>query len=323
MQLGELAGLKPSKPLRDIFGDALLALATDNPKVVVLDGDLGNSTKAEHVRHKYPERFFNIGIAESNLACVGAGLAATGHIPYIVSFSSFLLCNAYDQIRLAIAISNINAKVVGSHGGITLGKDGPTQMGIEDLALVGGMPTFTMLVPSDPATMHAAVRASAEIDGPVFIRSSRIAMPHIYPMDDTPYEVGKANVVREGGDLTIIGCGMMVSAGLDAAAALAEEGIEARVIDFHTIRPMDEAAIVAAAEETGAIVCAEEHLLQGGMGSNIARIAAQNRPVPMRFVGLRDTYVESADPWDLLVKYNMTYEDIANAAREVLKAKAG
>ncbi len=322
MQLGEIAGLEPSKPLRDVFGDALLALAKRNPKVVVLDGDLGNSTKAERVRHEFPDRFFNIGIAESNLACIGAGIAACELIPFIVSFSSFLLCNAYDQIRLAIGISNLNAKVVGSHGGITLGKDGPTQMGIEDLALMGGMPTFTMLVPGDPASMHAAVDAAAEIEGPVFLRSSRIAMPHIYPMDGCPFEVGKANVVREGDDLTIIGCGMMVSAGLDAAAALAEEGIEARVVDFHTIRPMDEAAIAAAARETGAIVCAEEHLLQGGMGSNIARIVAQTHPVPMRFVGLRDTYVESADPWDLLAKYHMTHEDIAAAARDVLEAKA-
>ncbi len=322
--LGKEAGLKPAgKPLRNIFGDALLEVARENPKVVVLDGDLGNSTMAEYVRNEYPDRFFNMGIAESNLVGVGAGLAACGFIPFVVSFSSFLLCNAYDQIRLAIAMSNINAKVVGSHGGITLGKDGPTQMGIEDLALVGGLPTFTILVPSDPATMHAAVRAAAEHEGPVFIRSSRIEMPHIYPMDDTPFEIGKANVVREGGDLTIIGCGMMVAAGLDAAAMLADEGIEARVVDLHTIRPLDRAAIAAAARETGAIVCAEEHLLQGGMGSNVARVVVEEYPVPMRFVGLRDVYVESGDPWDLLAKYNLTASDIAAAAREVVTARKG
>jgi transketolase len=322
--LGKEAGLKPAgKPLRNIFGDALLDVARDNPKVVVLDGDLGNSTMAEYVRINYPDRFFNMGIAESNLVGVGAGLAACGFIPFVVSFSSFLLCNAYDQIRLAIAMSNINAKVVGSHGGITLGKDGPTQMGIEDLALVGGLPTFTILVPSDPATMHAAVRAAAAHEGPVFIRSSRIEMPHIYPMDDTPFEIGKANVVREGGDLTIIGCGMMVAAGLDAAAMLADEGIEARVVDLHTIRPLDRATIAAAARETGAIVCAEEHLLQGGMGSNVARVVGEEYPVPMRFVGLRDVYVESGDPWDLLAKYNLTASDIAAAAREVVTARKG
>jgi len=322
MQLGKKAGLTPSdRPLRNHFGDALLACATENENVVVLDGDLGNSTMAETVRHAYPERFFNLGIAESNLVGVGAGLAGAGFYPFITSFSSFLLCNAYDQIRLAVAISDIDACVVGSHGGITLGKDGPTQMGIEDFALVGGFPTFTIIVPSDPALMHAAVKAAPSIKGPVFIRSSRVALPYIYDMDDPPFEVGKANVVREGADLTIIGTGMMVAAGLDAAAELAEDGIEARVLDLHTLRPFDEEAIAAAARETGAIVCAEEHLLQGGMGSNVARLVAQNHPVPMRFVGLRDTYVESGDPDDLLVKYNLTSDDIVKAAREVVAAK--
>ena len=322
MQLGEKAGLKQSKPLRDIFGEALLAVCKDNKRVVVLDGDLGNSTKAEWVRKTFPERFFNIGIAESNLTCIGAGLAACGFIPFIVSFSSFLLCNAYDQIRLAIALSNINAKVVGSHGGITLGKDGPTQMGIEDFALVGGMPTFVMLVPCDPVSMHWAVRAAADHVGPVFLRSSRVAMPYIYA-EYSAFEIGKANTVRDGDDLTIIGCGLMVSTALDAAAELSEKGIEARVIDMHTLRPMDEEAIVKAARETGAIITAEEHLLTGGVGSNIARIAAENHPVPMRFIGLADTYVESAAPEDLLVKYHLTASDIVRASHEVLKAKGG
>jgi len=321
MQLGEKAGLKPSKPMRDVFGDALLAVATENPKVVVLDGDLGNSTKAERVRQTFPERFFNIGIAESNLVGIGAGLAGAGFIPWITSFSSFLLCNAYDQIRLSIALGNVNAKILGSHGGITLGKDGPTQMGIEDLALMGGLPTMIILVPSDPASMHAAVKAATDHVGPVFLRSSRVPMPHIYPEDNCPFEIGKANVIREGTDLTIIACGLMVSSSLDAAADLAAAGIEARVVDLHTIRPLDEASIIAAAKETGAIVVAEEHLLQGGVGSNVARIGAANYPVPMRFVGLSDVYVESADPADLLKKYHLTSDDIAAAAREVINAK--
>lgn len=321
MKLGEKAGLKPNKPLRDIFGEAILDLCRTNPKVVVLDGDLGNSTKAETVREAFPERFFNLGIAESNLVGVGAGLAACGFIPFITSFSSFLLCNAYDQIRLAVALSNLNAKILGSHGGITLGKDGPTQMGIEDLALMGGLPTFVILVPSDPASMRAAVKAAAEYVGPVFLRSSRVALPEIYPADNCPFEIGKANVVRQGSDVTLIACGIMVAAALDAAAMLAETGIEARVLDFHTIRPMDTTAILSAARETGAIVTAEEHLLQGGMGSNIARVVAAGQPVPMRFVGLADTYVESAEPDDLLVKYHLTAQDIVAAAREAVAAK--
>jgi transketolase len=220
-----------------------------------------------------------------------------------------------------VAIANLNVKVLGSHGGITLGKDGATAMAPEDLALVGTLPTFVILAPSDPASMHKAVQAAAEYVGPVYLRSSRVAMPHIYPDGDCPFEIGKANVVRQGDDVTIIGCGLMVAAALDAAVLLAKEGIEARVLDMHTVRPLDEAAIVAAAGETGAIVTAEEHFLHGGVGSNIARIVAQNRPVPMRFVGLADTYTDSGEPEDLLEKYHLTADDIVAAARQAVAAK--
>lgn len=321
MNLGEKAGLKPSKPLRDIFGDALLDIATQNPRVVVLDGDLGNSTKAEKVRLNFPDRFFNIGIAESNLVGIGAGMAACNLIPWITSFSSFLLCNAYDQIRLAVAMSNINAKILGSHGGITLGKDGPTQMGIEDFALMGGLPTMQMLVPCDPVSMHALVKAATDYIGPVWLRSSRVALPYVYEEESSAFKVGDSNVVRQGDDLTIIACGIMVAAALDAAVDLAKDGIEARVIDLYSLRPIDTDTIISAAKETRAIVCAEEHLLQGGMGSNVARIVAEHHPVPMKFVALRDVYVESGDPWDLLTKYNLTPKDIVAAGRQVFKAK--
>jgi transketolase len=324
MELDKEAGLKPYPlPLRNVFGEALLNVARENERVVVLDGDLGNSTKAEYVRQNFPDRFFNIGIAESNLVGIGAGLAACDFIPWITSFSSFLLCNAYDQIRLAVAMSNINAKILGSHGGITLGKDGPTQMGIEDLALVGGLPTFVILVPSDPASMHAAVEAATEYVGPVFLRSSRVALPEIYSMDDCPFEIGKANIVRQGRDVTLVGCGIMVAASLRAAAKLSDEGIEARVLDMHTIRPMDIEALITAARETGAMVTAEEHLLHGGMGSNVARVVSQSCPVPMRFVGLADTYTDSAEPEDLLRKYKLLDDDIVDAARQAVAAKAG
>jgi transketolase len=323
MNLGENAGLKPSKPLRDIFGDALLDVATQNPRVVVLDGDLGNSTKAEKVRLNFPDRFFNIGIAESNLVGIGAGMAACNLIPWITSFSSFLLCNAYDQIRLAVAMSNINAKILGSHGGITLGKDGPTQMGIEDFALMGGLPTMQMLVPCDPVSMHALVKAATDYVGPVWLRSSRVALPYVYEEESSAFKVGGSNVVRQGDDLTIIACGIMVAAALDATVDLAKDGLEARVIDLYSLRPIDTDTIISAAKETRAIVCAEEHLLQGGMGSNVARIVAEHHPVPMKFVGLRDVYVESGDPWDLLTKYNLTPKDIVAAGRQVFKAKMG
>lgn len=322
MRLGEKADLKPAKPMRDIFGESLLELCRKREDIVVLDGDLGNSTKAEYVREVFPERFFNIGIAESNLVGIGAGLSACGFVPYIVSFSSFLLCNGYDQIRLGIALSNINAKIVGSHGGITLGKDGPTQMGIEDLSLAGGLPSFVILVPSDPVTMKAAVFASADHKGPVFIRSSRVAMPYIYDIEKMDFLIGRAIIPRDGDDVTIVGCGIMVSMALDAAVILEEKGISARVVDLHTIRPLDVETLVESAVKTGAVVCAEEHLIHGGMGSNVARVLSEHHPVPMRFIGLRDTYVESADPFELLEKYSMSTENIVKAAEEVLKAKS-
>jgi transketolase len=321
MRLGELAGLKPAKPMRDVFGDALLALCRENPRVIVLDGDLCSTTRTKYVREALPAQFFNIGIAESNLIGIAAGLAECGFIPFATSLASFLLANGYDQLRVSVAVAGVNVKVVGSHGGITLGKDGATAMCIEDLALMGCLPTFVILVPSDPTMMHAAVRAAASHTGPVYLRSSRTAMPYIYPESNCPFEIGKANVVRQGGDVALIACGIMVAAALDAAAMLAGEGIEARVLDMHTLRPLDTAAILAAARETGAIVTAEEHLLHGGMGSNIARVVAAGRPVPMRFVGLADTYTDSGDPDALLEKYGLTAQHIAAAAREAVAAK--
>jgi transketolase len=320
MLLGERAGLQSGRPMRDIFGEALLAVAAENPRVVVLDGDLGNSTKAELVRQAYPERFFNIGIAESNLVGIGAGLAGAGFIPWITSFSSFLLCNAYDQIRLAIAISNLNAKILGSHGGITLGKDGPTQMGIEDFALIGGLPTVAMLVPCDEVSMRRLVKVATDHVGPVWLRSSRLPMPAIYG-EGASFKIGGSGVVRQGSDLAIIATGLMVGAALDAAAMLADDGLQARVIDLYSLRPLDSETILQAARETGAVVTAEEHLLTGGMGANVARLIAAGHPVPMRFIGLADTYVESADPYDLLEKYHLTPQDIYAAAREAHAAK--
>jgi len=320
MRIGERAGLKPGRPMRDVFGEALLAVCEKDPRVIVLDGDLGNSTKADLVRKRFPERFLNMGIAESNLVGVACGLSACGFIPFVVSFSSFLLCNAYDQIRLGVAMSRANVKLVGSHGGITLGKDGPTQMGIEDLALVGGLPTVTILVPCDRVSMHWAVQAAVEWTGPVFIRSSRYAMPEVYE-DGTSFEVGKANVLREGKDLTIVACGLMVGCALDAWAMLREEGIEARVIDLHTIRPLDRNTLVQAARETGALVVAEEHLLHGGVGANVARIVAEEAPCPMRFVGLADVYPDSADADDLLREYGLTSEVLFEKCHEVLELK--
>jgi transketolase len=321
MPLGQLAGLVPARQLREYFGQALLTAARQNTRVVVLDGDLSNSTGAATVRHEFPERFFNIGIAESNLICVSGGLAANGYIPFATSLSSFLLCNAYEQIRITVAIASLNVKLVGSHSGMTTNREGPSSMSIEDYALAGGLPTFTIIVPGDPSSMMKAVQAAVEHVGPVYIRSSREPMPYIYPENDCPFQIGQANVVRPGNDVTIIACGLMVPIALDAAVMLAQDGIQARVLDMHTLRPLDQPAIIAAARETGAIVTAEEHLIRGGMGSAVAQIVAMNHPVPMRFIGIPDRYPRSGSLEELMADMCMTPKDVADAARAAMAAK--
>lgn len=320
MPLGELAGLEPAEQLRRVFGRALLQVCREEPRLVVLDGDLGSSTGAHDMRGEFPERFFNLGIAESNLVGVGAGLAACGYVPFLVSLSSFLLCNAFDQIRLSVSIAGLNVKLVGSHSGLTTGREGPSSMSIEDYALAGALPTMVILVPSDPACMRWAVGAATRHEGPVYIRSSREALPHIYP-EDYRFTLGKANVIREGSDVSLVACGLMVPVALDAAVLLAREGIQARVLDMHSLRPLDDEAIVTAARETGAIVTAEEHLVRGGLGSLVAQVVTTTWPVPMRYIGLNDTYSVSGSPDELMQKYGMTARHIAAAAREAIAAK--
>jgi transketolase len=323
MQPGEIAGLKPADQQRRIFGNALRDVCRSNANVVVLDGDLGNSTGTHEMRKDFPDRFYNIGIAESNLVGVGAGLAACGYIPFITSLSSFLLCNAFDQIRLSISIAGLNAKFVGSHSGLSTGREGPSSMSIEDYALAAALPPFVILVPSDPATMNAAVRAAAEHRGPVYIRSSREPFPHVYADGKCSFAIGKANRVREGRDATIVACGLMVAVALDAAVLLARQGVQVRVLDMHTLRPLDTAELVSAARETGAVITAEEHLIRGGLGSSVARVLAETHPVPMRFVGLDDTYTGSGSIGELMVKHRMTAEDIAARVCETIAGKKG
>ncbi|MDI7275557.1 MAG: transketolase C-terminal domain-containing protein [Anaerolineae bacterium] len=320
MPLGELAGLEPATQLRNVFGQALLQVCREEPRVVVLDGDLGSSTGAHAVRREFPQRFFNLGIAESNMVGVAAGLAACGYIPFVVSLSSFLLCNAYDQIRVSVCIAGLNVKLAGSHSGLTTGREGPSSMSIEDYALAGGLPNMVILVPSDPACMRWAVRAAAQHVGPVYVRSSREALPHIYP-EGYGFALGKASAVREGRDVTLVACGLMVAAALDAAVLLERDGIEARVLDVHTLRPLDTEAIAAAARETGAIVTAEEHLVRGGLGSLVAQAVVGTWPVPVRHVGLDDVYSVSGSVDELMARYGLTAQHIAAAARQAIAAR--
>ena len=320
MDIGKSIGLAYGLPIRNAFGETLREVGGENPNLVVLDGDVGNSTRTNYFRDDYPERFFNVGIAESNLVGVASGLAAAGKEVLAASFACFLLCNAYDQIRMSIAFPRENVKLVGSHSGISIGEDGPSQMGIEDIALATSLPNFTVLVPADEPSMRAATRAMFEVDGPVYLRSGRPKVPIVY-VDDFEFEIGKANQLREGDDVTIIACGLMVAAALEAAADLSEEGIEARVVDMHTVKPIDEAAIERAAQETGAIVTAEEHVLNGGLGSEVARAVGRLWPVPMEFVGIDNTYAESGKPEELLEKYGLMPSDIKEAVERALARK--
>lgn len=308
------------KATRDAFGRALEALGADYPSLVVVDADVGNSTRTEWFGKKYPDRFFNIGIAESNLVGVAAGLASSGKTSLIASFAAFITCNGYDQLRMSVAYPRLDVKVVGSHAGISIGEDGASQMGIEDVSLACSLPGFVVIVPADEESARAATKAMLEYKGPVYLRCGRPDVPKIYT-EGAPFAIGKANTLHEGTDLTIVANGLMVSSALDAAESLAAEGIKARVIDMHTVKPIDRDALLAAARETGALVVAEEHLAHGGLGSVVAMTLAELHPVPIRYVNLGDQFGESGSPEALIEKYGMTGAKVVEAAKAVLAAK--
>lgn len=308
--------MKLGKATRDSFGSALKDLGNQFPAVVTVDGDVGNSTRTEVFAKAFPTRAFNVGIAESNMIGVAAGLAAAGKIPVVSSFACFLICNGFDQIRMCIAYPGLNVKLVGSHAGISIGEDGASQMGIEDVALACSLPGVAVIVPADAVSAGKATKAMLEHVGPVYLRCGRIELPEIYSADST-FTIGKANQLRDGKDLTIIANGLMVGLALDAAALLQKDGVNARVLDMHTVKPLDQEAILKACKDTGRLVVAEEHLMAGGLGSAVASVVAQHHPVPMEFVNVGDRYAESGDPMGLLQKYGLTAEAIVSAAKKV------
>ena len=305
------------KATRDAYGEALAELGKEDPRIVIVDGDVQNSTRAEYFAKAFPERSFQVGIAESNLVGVGAGLAACGKIPFIASFAVFIMANAYDQLRMSVAFPWMNVKVVGSHSGISIGEDGPSQMGIEDVALACELPGFVVVVPADEHATRAATRAVAAYDGPTYLRTGRSKTAIIYPDGCKQFQLGKAIQVRDGNDVTIIANGLMLAMALEAADLLAKEGKQARVLDMHTVKPLDHEAIEKAARETKGIVVAEEHLLHGGLGSAVAMSVGENYPTHMRFIGLDDTFAESGKPDELLEKYGLTSKHIFKCAREI------
>ena len=305
---------------RDAYGEALAELGAINNQVVVLDADLSKSTKTNDFKKVYPERFFNLGIAEQNLLGTAAGFAAAGKIPFASSFAVFAVGRAYDQIRNSIAYPNLNVKIAATHAGLTVGEDGGSHQMLEDIALMRAVPNMTVIVPADGVETKQVVMAAAEHQGPVYIRLGRPKVPVLLG-DDYKFEIGKGVVLKEGTDVTLIGTGIMVSKAMEAAELLAADGISAAVVNISTIKPLDNALITEMAQKTGAVVTAEEHNIYGGLGSAVAEVLVETCPVPMARVGVEDKFGESGLPDELLEKYGLTAANIAAKAKAVVAKK--
>lgn len=311
--------LKLGMATREAFGKALVELGRENNQVVVCDADLSKSTYTNLFAKEFPDRFIECGIAEANMVGIGSGLASSGKIPFVSSFSCFVLNKGFEQLRVTAAFPNVNLKVVGTHSGISIGEDGPSQMSIEDLSLACSLPGFTVLSPADEVAMGALVRAAADHFGPVFIRAGRAKAPIIHASGQH-FEIGGSVQLTDGKDVTIIVTGLLVAEAIRAQETLENDGISARVIDMYSIKPLDRMAIQRAAAETGAIVVGEEHLADAGLGVRVAQVVAETRPCAMEFVGLQ-TYAESATPDELLDKYGLRARDLVAAVKRVLARK--
>jgi transketolase len=306
--------------MRETYGKTLVELGKENPDIVVLDADLSRSTMTKFFAGEFPGRFFDCGIAEQNMVSIAAGLAASGKTPFASTFAVFVPGRCFDQIRMSIAQPGLNVKLVTTHGGISVGEDGTSHHSIEDLSLICSLPGFTVIVTADAIETAQAVRVAATSYGPFYIRLCRPKVPLVHN-ENYRFNLGKAVAMRQGKDATIIAIGLMVSVALEAAGNLKRDGIDCRVLNMSTIKPIDEAAIIKAAAETGAIVTAEEHLEHGGLGSIIAQVLARHSPVPMEFVAIKDTYAKSGKPAELLQRYGLTAKDIEQAVHAAVKRK--
>jgi transketolase len=312
--------LKLGMATREAFGKALVEAGRQNKDIVALDADLSKSTYTHLFAKEFPERFVECGIAEADMIGIAAGLASSGKIPFAASFSCFALNKGFEQLRVAVAYPNANVKVVGTHSGISIGEDGPSQMSIEDVGLACSLPGFTVLSPADEVAMRALVHASVAHAGPVFIRAGRPKAPVVYGADQA-FKIGESVQLTDGGDVTIMAHGLLVAEAIRAQEALEAQNISARVIDMYSIKPLDRRAIERAAAETRAIVVAEEHLIATGLGVRVAQVVAQTRPCAMEFVGLDDRFAESGSPDELMKKYGLVAENVVAAARAVLGRK--
>jgi transketolase len=308
------------QPTRYAYADTLLELGEKNPDVVVLDADVSKSVGTNKFAQKFPERSFNFGIAEQNMMAAAAGMATTGLIPFATTYAVFASMRALDQVRNSIHYPRLNVKIAASHSGITPGPDGVTHQGQEDLSILRAIAYSTVIAPADAVTTKLAVLAAAEWNGPVYLSFTRDPVPVLYEAT-YPFKIGKAVTVRDGTDATIIANRDLVVQSLVAAEQLAKKGINVRVIDCHTLKPLDTETILKAAGETGAIVTAEDNMIYGGLGSAVAEVLVENHPIPMKRIGIRDTFTESAPYLDLLKKYGLSADHIARAVEEVLKRK--
>ena len=306
--------------MRDAYGDALLELGAANPNVVVVGADTTGSLKSGVFATKFPARFFNVGIAEQNLMGIAAGLAHAGKVVYAGTYAIFVPGKCVDQIRNNVAYPDLDVKIVCSHGGVTVGPDGASHQQVEDIAIMRAIPRMKVIVPSDSVSTKAIIKAIADIHGPFYVRLTRPSTPIVYESGFT-YELGKATVVRDGSDVAIFGCGVMVPEALKAADSLKAQGISAAVIDLHTIKPIDTDAITKFATQCGRVVTAEEHNVMGGMGSAVAEVIVENRPVPMKRVGVMDTFGESGDAKELMRKYGLTSANVEAAAAALVNAR--
>ncbi|APF21927.1 transketolase family protein [Clostridium butyricum] len=306
---------------REAYGKALVKLSNLNDRVVVLDADLSKSTKTADFKTAAPERFINMGIAEGNMMGVAAGLATCGKIPFASSFAMFAAGRAFEQIRNSICYPRLNVKVCATHAGLTVGEDGATHQSVEDIALMRAIPNMTIINPVDAVETEAAILAIAEYDGPCYVRLGRLAVETINDENNYKFEIGKGVTLSEGNDVTIVATGMMVQLALKAKEELSKEGINAKIINIHTIKPIDCELLVKAAKETGAIVTAEEHSIVGGLGSAVSEVVTEEFPVPVVKVGIKDTFGESGKPDQLLEKYGLTVESIVNSAKRAISLK--
>jgi transketolase len=305
---------------REVYGKTLVTLGRENPDIVVLDADLSRSTMTRFFAQEFPQRFFDCGIAEQNMMSISAGLAASGKIVFANSFAVFATARCFDQLRMSIAQPRLNVKVVASHGGISVGEDGFSHHSIEDLSLACSLPGFTVVVPADAIEVAQVVRVAAATPGPFYIRLSRPKTTLVYN-NGYQFVLGKAITMRQGFDATIMANGIMVARALKAAEDLSHQGIECRVLSMPTLKPLDREAIILAAKETGAIVTAEEHLEQGGLGSRVAQVVVQHQAVPMAFVAIKDVYAKSGTPEELLQRYGLTAADIERAVKSTVARK--